>query len=169
VGAALFMFAEVLDTTDRWFLPWLRGVADRLTTQPPRLLSDTWYLLWAPKRTFNTVEEVLENMAAAVFAAAVMVLLFERRSIHLPARMLAPRPRASAVLGIVLAVACVGAVAWGRPSLWASSPALDRPARRLVGAETACSMRTKPPMRRGGVWSWPTRASAMSSSRVTAR
>jgi sugar lactone lactonase YvrE len=63
------------------------------------------------------------------------VLLFERRSIHLPARMLAPRPRASAALGIVLAVACVGAVAWGRPSLWASSPALDRPARRLVGAE----------------------------------
>ncbi len=134
-GAALFMVAQVLDTTDRWFLPWLRGVAERFTTQPPRLLSDTWYLLWAPKRTFNTVEEVLENMAAAVFAAAVTVLLLERRSVCLPARVLVPRPRASAALGVALAVACVGAIACGRPSLWASSPALDRPARRLIGAE----------------------------------
>jgi sugar lactone lactonase YvrE len=63
------------------------------------------------------------------------VLLFERRAVRLPAWALAPRPRASAALGVALAIACVGAVALGRPSLWASSPALDRPARQLIGAK----------------------------------
>lgn len=136
VGAVLFLSAQVLDTTDRFFDPFMNGLASKLSADPHRVFSDVWYFFWQPRLNFNTFEEVLENLAAGLFAAATMLLLVQRGVIRLPAAALRPRPRASAVTWAGLAVVCAALLVWARPTLWTSSPVRDGvEARRVVGPE----------------------------------
>lgn len=135
VGAVLYLSGQVLDSTDRFFHPWLSGLAAELSADPRRVFSDVWYFFWQPRVTFNTIEEVLENLAAALFAAAAMLLLIERNASRLPAIALPPRPRMAAVAWGVLIVACGGLLLWARPTLWVESPVPGLEARRVIGPE----------------------------------
>ncbi len=79
-GAITYLVSTVFDTVDFFVLERLRALGAFWATHAGSYFVDALYVLWAPRNFLNGLEEVLEQVAAALFFAAVVIALFETRS-----------------------------------------------------------------------------------------
>ena len=71
----LFGLSTFFDTFDVKIFDYMRNAAADLA-KSTYVFSDSWYIMYEPVRLFNSIEEVLEYFAAALFLTSALLLLF---------------------------------------------------------------------------------------------
>lgn len=79
-GVVTYALSTVFDTVDFWILARLRALDAVLAANPGSYLADALYIFWAPRNFLNGLEELLEQVAAALFFTALTSALLAQRS-----------------------------------------------------------------------------------------
>lgn len=79
-GVVTYALSTVFDTVDFWALARLRTLGAVLAANPGSYFADAMYIFWAPRNFLNGLEELLEQIAAGLFFAAMVSAVFERHA-----------------------------------------------------------------------------------------
>ncbi|MBI4261989.1 hypothetical protein HY624_00495 [Candidatus Uhrbacteria bacterium] len=132
LGGVFYFLSTLFDTLDGWAHTWLTALGVRLTSGGTFVFSDLWYPLFAPRRFLNSLEEVFENIAAYLFALALVILVLQKyrpRFFDARARIF---PRISRACAVVFGGGIILIIFWARPTLTAQSPIIGMDARAVA-------------------------------------
>ncbi len=121
-GAVTYALSTVFDTVDFFILERLRGLGAFWAAHAGSYVTDVMYTVWAPRNFLNGLEELLEQVAAALFFTALVSALVERPSRRWMDEPVATEQRiqkikrwGSAVVGLVIVAVAVVVWAGGEP------------------------------------------------------
>lgn len=106
VGAFVYFLSTLFDTFDIRVYNALVALAARLE-DGSHIFSDVWYILYAPRQLLNSIEEVLENVAAALFAGSFFLLIYEKERGLTEDEQTIRLPRFARLFSEVFLVACL--------------------------------------------------------------
>lgn len=79
-GVTTYLLSTIFDTIDFYVLERLRDASTFFVAHTGSYVTDIMYTLWAPRNFLNGLEEVLEQVAAALFFVALLCALLEESS-----------------------------------------------------------------------------------------